>query len=413
MTATTTSSRPYRVLLIVENVALARDHRLRKQAEALVSRGYQVSVICRRDPANHETGGIRIHDYRAPRDAESKLGFIREYGYSWAMAAWLTLKTFLSEGFDAIQISGTPDIYFTIGLPFKLLGRPVVLDQRDLSPELYEVRYGRHGFVYRVLRRLERTSYRVTDHVITVNGSLEEIVYSRGTLPPGRVTVVGNGPVLERTYRRHPQLELKHGRRFLCCWLGMMNPQDQVEVALHAIRHLVHELGRTDCQFTFIGDGEARRACEELAGELDIADWVSFPGWATEEEAFTYLSTADLGLEPNLEDIVSPVKGMEYMAFGLPFVAFDLKETRALAGRAAVYARPGDVSGFAALIDGLLDDPARRASMGQIGRQLVEENVAWNHQRTAYLQVYQRLLGDDRPGTDSPVSRERSMEGST
>jgi glycosyltransferase involved in cell wall biosynthesis len=392
-----TTPRPLRILLIVENVALARDHRLRKQVEALVSCGYRVSVICRRDPGNRAYHYIRMHDYPAPADAESKFGFVREYGYSWAMAAWLTVKAFLTEGFDAIQISGTPDIYFTIGAPFKLLGKRMVLDQRDLSPELYEVRYGKRGVVYRTLRRLERASYRTADHVVTVNGSLEKIAYTRGALAAGTVTVVGNGPRLERTHNRPPRPDLKQGRRLLCCWLGLMGPQDRVDVALHAIRHLVHEIGR-----------EARKALEQLADELGIADWVTFPGWAAEDEAFTYLSTADLGLEPNLEDIVSPVKGMEYMAFALPFVAFDLKETRALAGGAAAYAPPGDVSGFAALINRLLDNPALRREMGRIGRQRVEDSIAWNHQETAYVQVYQRLLGRSPDPDGQPA---RSMEG--
>ena len=78
----------------------------------------------------------------------------------------------------------------------------------------------------------------------------------------------------------------------------------------------------------------------------------------------TYLSSADLGLEPNLEDLVSPVKGMEYMAHGLPFVSFDLRETRALAGDAAAYSADQDFVGLAHLVDRLLDDPDRRAEMG-------------------------------------------------
>jgi glycosyltransferase involved in cell wall biosynthesis len=390
---------------VVENVSLARDHRLRKQAEALAADGYRVSVICRRDPANHGYGYARLHDYRAPADGDSKLGFVREYGCSWAMAAWLTTKVFLTDGFDAIQISGTPDIYFSIAAPFKLFGKPVVLDQRDLSPELYELRYGRRGLVYRVLRWLERVSYRIADHVVTVNGSLERVAYARGDLPAGTVTVVGNGPSLERVYPRPPLPELRRGRQFLCCWLGLMGPQDRLDLALHAIRHLVHELGRTDCQFAFVGDGEERQAAQRLAEELGVGDLVTFPGWATEEEAFTYLSTADVGLEPNMEDIVSPVKGMEYMAFGLPFVAFDLTETRALAGGAAAYAPPGDVSRFAALVDELLDDAAQRRRMGQVGRQRVEDSIAWNHQRTAYVELYRRLVG--RPATGR---LEHSME---
>jgi glycosyltransferase involved in cell wall biosynthesis len=385
-------STPRRILLVVENVALARDHRLRKQAESLLSAGYEVSVICRSDPRNHDMKGIRLHEYRAPADGESKFGFLREYGYSWSMAAWLTARVFLTERFDAIQISGTPDIYFTIGAPFKLLGRRLVLDQRDLSPELYELRYGRRDRIYRALCWLERASYRSADHVITVNASLEKIALRRGSLAAGTVTVVGNGPMLARTEPRPPRSELKQGSRFLCCWLGVMGPQDQVELALRAIRHLVHDRGRTDCHFAFIGDGESRAAAQSLAEELDVAKFVSFPGWLAEEDAFTYLSSADLGLEPNLEDIVSPVKGMEYMAFGLPFVAFDLEETRALAGAAAAYAPPGDVQGFARRIDELLDDPTQRADMGDIGRRRVQTEVAWDHQQASYLDVYRRLL---------------------
>ena len=381
------------VLLIVENVALARDHRLQKQVEALTANGYRVTVICRADPQNDAGPSARVLAYRAPADATSKLGFVREYGYSWLMAAWLTVKVFLREPFDVIQISGTPDIYFTIGAPFKLFGKRLVLDQRDLSPELYEVRYRRRsGFVYRVLCWFERMSYRAADHVITVNSSLEKTIYLRGSLRAGSVTVVGNGPAIARTGKRPERPELKHGRQFLCSWLGLMGPQDRLDVALRSIDHLVHVIGRTDCHFAFIGDGESREAAEKLAIELGLRDWTSFPGWADQDQAFTYLSTSDLGLEPNLEDIVSPVKAMEYMAFGLPIVCFDLGETRKLAGGAAAYAEPGDIVGFARLIDQLLGDPRLRAEMGRTGHRLFEERIAWERQESAYLEVFERLL---------------------
>lgn len=388
-----TDRRPRHVLLMVENVSLARDHRLRKQAAALLADGYRVSVICRSDPGNDVLEGVRVHQYRAPADGDSKLGFLREYAYSLAMAGWLTAKTFVTDRFDAVQISGTPDIYFTIAAPLRLFGARLVLDQRDLSPELYEIRYGRRDRAYRMLCRLERASYRAADHVITVNRSLEAVARRRGGLPASAVSVVGNGPVLARVRRRYPvRQDVKHGRRYLCCWLGVMGPQDQVELALSAIADLVHGRGRTDCHFAFVGDGESRAAAEQLAGSLGIADWVSFPGWLAEEEAFAYLASADLGVEPNLEEIVSPVKAMEYMAFGLPFVAFDLAETRALAQNAAAYAEPGDVARFAALVDELLDDADRRTAMGRAGRERVENEVAWEHQCPKYLDAYRGLF---------------------
>jgi glycosyltransferase involved in cell wall biosynthesis len=387
------------ILLVVENVALARDHRLQKQASSLRAHGYRVTVICRSDPGNRRFPGITVRTYRAPADGTSMLGFVREYGYSFAMAGILAARVFLTDRFDAIQVSGTPDIYFAIAAPFRLLGRPLVLDQRDLSPELYALRYGRRGWAaYRSLCWLERRSYRAADQVITVNSVLAEAAYVRGALPPGTVTVVGNGPRLNSTYRRPPRPELKCGKTFLCCWLGLMGPQDRLDLALRAVDHLIHVIGRADCHFAFVGDGESKDLAERLAAQLGIANWVSFPGWADQEEAFTYLSTADLGLEPNLEEIVSPVKGMEYMAFALPFVSFDVAETRALAGGAAAYAPPGDVARFATLIDELLGDPGRRAELGRAGRRLVEDRLAWDRQEGAYLGVYDRLLARPRRG---------------
>jgi glycosyltransferase involved in cell wall biosynthesis len=386
--------RPH-ILLIVENVPLARDHRLQKQVATLAAGGYRVSVICRADPANSRFAAARLHEYRAPADATSKLGFIREYGYSWLRAAFLSARVFVNEPFDAVQVSGTPDIYFAIGAPFKLLGRRLVLDQRDLSPELYQVRYGlRGGFLFRLLCWFERKSYRVADHVITVNRTLEDVAYARGGLQRGKVSVVGNGPVLARLRVMPASPELKQGRRYLCCWVGFMGPQDRVDVALRMVDHLVHVMGRTDCHFAFLGDGEARVACEQLAAELGIDKWVTFTGWVGQEQVSRYLSTADLGLEPNLEEIVSPVKGMEYMAYGLPFVSFDLRETRALAGDAAAYAMSRGAADLARVVDRLLDDPALRAQMGRAGRRGVAKRLSWERQESAYLKVYARLLGD-------------------
>jgi glycosyltransferase involved in cell wall biosynthesis len=389
------SQRPARILLIVENVSYSRDHRLRKQVSALIEAGFAVSVICRADEANPpSTASLTIHQYVAPRDARSRLGFVWEYGYSWVMAALLTVKAFLGEGFSAVQFSGSPDIYFTLGVPFKALGRRLIFDQRDLSPEVYAVRYGHSdGIVYRGLLTLERASYRTADHVLVVNQSLAEIAQTRGGLPANAVTVVGNGPVWSRVSRQRPRPELKQGRRYLCCWVGLMSPQDRLDHAIRAISHVIHDLHRTDCQFVFIGEGDARAAAEQLVRALGLAAWVTFTGWLGESEVFTYLATADLGLEPNLEPFVTPVKGLEYMSVGLAFVAYDLPETRKIAAGAAALAEPGDIDALGEHIDELLSDEPRRCQLGEVGRRRIAESLAWEHQQERYLDVYHTLVG--------------------
>jgi glycosyltransferase involved in cell wall biosynthesis len=82
------------------------------------------------------------------------------------------------------------------------------------------------------------------------------------------------------------------------------------------------------------------------------------------------------------------------MAFGVPVVAFDLDETRRTVASAGVYATPNDPRSFAAAIDDLLSDPNRRREMGANGRSLVRGGLSWDHQRVAYVGVYDALLHD-------------------
>jgi asparagine synthase (glutamine-hydrolysing) len=86
-------------------------------------------------------------------------------------------------------------------------------------------------------------------------------------------------------------------------------------------------------------------------------------------------------------------KTLEYMAYELPVVAFDLRETRVSAGPAAVYAEPNRIDAYARAITDLLDDEPRRAAMGEAGRRRIEHELAWKHQAPRYVGVYDRLLG--------------------
>jgi glycosyltransferase involved in cell wall biosynthesis len=113
------------------------------------------------------------------------------------------------------------------------------------------------------------------------------------------------------------------------------------------------------------------------------------------------MSTAHAGLSPDpknpLNDVSTMNKTMEYMAFGLPVVAFDLRETRVSAGDAAVYVQPNDERQYAEAIVALLDDEPRRALMGKLAAERVEQELAWSHSESAYLGVYKRVLGEGKP----------------
>lgn len=132
-------------------------------------------------------------------------------------------------------------------------------------------------------------------------------------------------------------------------------------------------------------------------------------GRVPDETVASVLSTADLGLSPDplnpLNDVSTMNKTMEYMAFELPVVAFDLVETRVSAGSAAVYAEPNDVGSYSRAILDLLDDPDARSRMGRVGRQRVLDELAWKHQEPAYVGVFDALVGRSGRRVDIPGPR--------
>ena len=87
-------------------------------------------------------------------------------------------------------------------------------------------------------------------------------------------------------------------------------------------------------------------------------------------------------------------KTMEYMAYELPVVAFDLVETRVSAQDAALYAAPGRIDEYADLVLSTCSTTSvRRKQMATAGRRRVEDVLAWRHQIASYVGVYDRLLG--------------------
>jgi glycosyltransferase involved in cell wall biosynthesis len=391
-----------RVLIIVQNLPVPFDRRVWLECQALVADGYEVAVVCPKgkgDPAYQLVDSVKLYKYRPYAPGGSKLGFIMEYGYSFAATARLTLKARRSGRFAVIQACNPPDIFWPIAQALRVIDRTrFVFDHHDLCPELYESRFpDGPKLPYKALRALERRTHRTADQVISTNGSYQSIAVNRSGKSPADVTVVRTGPDPQRLQRGPADPELRRGRRYLAAYIGVMGPQDGVDIIVRAAAIIVHELHRDDIAFTLIGSGDCFDDLVALRDQLGLAGHVEFTGRVPDELVARIMSTADLGLSPDpknpLNDVSTMNKTMEYMAFELPVVAFDLHETRVSAGDAAVYATPNDVADYAAAIVKLIDDEPKRSLLGKLGRARVEQELAWSHQVRAYLDVYRRLLG--------------------
>jgi len=390
-----------RILIIVQNLPVPFDRRVWLECQALISAGYRVAVVCpkgRGDPAYEVIDSVELYKYRPHAPGGSKFSFVTEYAYSFLATARAMLRARPSGGFAVIQACNPPDIFWPLAMAFRAIeGTRFVFDHHDLCPELYESRFpGGAKLPHKGLLALERRTHRAADHVIATNDSYREIAMMRSGKRAADVTVVRTGPDPQRLKPGEADPGLRRGRRFLAAYIGVMGPQDGVDIVVRAADIVVHKLGREDIAFTLIGSGDCFNDLVALRDELNLAGHVEFTGRAPDELVARILSTADVGLSPDpknpLNDVSTMNKTMEYMAFELPVVAFDLRETRVSAGEAAVYVQPNDEYAYAEAIVALMDDEPTRARLGKLGRARVEEELAWDHQKRAYLDVYRRLV---------------------
>jgi glycosyltransferase involved in cell wall biosynthesis len=392
---------PGRVLMLVENLSVPFDRRVWLESCALADAGYDVTVICPYGDGVEaapytELDGVRIHRFAPRWSSGSAVSYVLEYGVSlWNMAR-IALRLGRRRPFDVVHVACPPDALFLIALLLRPRGTRLVFDHHDLSPELIDVRLQTRSSIWRqAALLLERASFALADVVISTNETYRRVALERGKVPYERTVIVRNNPDLATWVACAPDAALKRGKKHLLCYVGIMGPQDGVDYALRALAHL-QASGRDDFHAAFVGGGDAQPACISLANQLGLCGVVEFTGFAGDATIRRYLSTADVCLAPEpktaFNDASSMVKIMEYMAMGVPMVAFDLTETRYSAGAAAVYAVPNDELEFARLIAELLDDPSRRVEMAAVGRRRVRERFSWEQAREELLRKYEWLL---------------------
>ncbi|WP_435583071.1 glycosyltransferase family 4 protein [Amycolatopsis thermoflava] len=386
---------PGKALILVENLSVPFDRRVWQESTTLRDAGWEVHVICpqgtKRDTEPEAViDGVRIHRYPLTAATGGPAGYLQEYG----SALWHTFRLARKIGpVDVVHACNPPDLLFLVARMLKRRGAKFVFDQHDLVPELYLSRFDRgKDLLYRGVCALERATYRAADVVIATNESYRDVALTRGGKRPEDVFVVRSAPVVDRFRQVPPEPELKRGKPNMLCYLGVMGPQDGVDYALRALAKLRDDLGRTDWHAVFVGSGDAFDAMVALSKDLHLDDQVEFTGRIPDADLVRCLSTADVCLAPDplnpLNDVSTMNKIMEYMAMSRPIVSFDLREARVSAGGAAVYAPANDELEFAKLTARLMDDPAERKRMGELGAERVAGPLSWANSAKALLAAY-------------------------
>jgi glycosyltransferase involved in cell wall biosynthesis len=389
------------VLILVQNLPVPFDRRVWQEACTLRNAGYDVSVVCPRTAqcpaAREDLDGVHVYRYRPGHEARGLLGYVVEYTVALVAQTLLAWRVALTRRIDVVQACNPPDLLFLVALPLVLLFRArFVFDHHDVSPELLMAKgHGPRSLVVRVATALERLTFGCAVVSIATNGSYRDVAVRRGGMPPERVFVVRSGPPAGFGDAA-PDPAHRRGRRRLVGYVGVMGRQEGLDYLLDAAQVIVADRGRDDVTFALAGSGPEAARLRARAAALGLAEHVHFLGRIPDAELVSLLRTADVCVNPDeanpMNDMSTMNKILEYMALARPIVQFDLREGRASAGDAALYAAPNDPVSFADAICTLLDDPGLAERMGSLGRARYERDLAWSHQVPHLLAAYERAL---------------------
>lgn len=395
--------KPRRVLIIVQNLPVPFDRRVWLEATSLAKAGYGVSVICPKAKGFNQSfeilENIDIYRYSLPIDPKGTIGFILEFVWCFLRTSLISLKVALrGKGFDVIHACNPPETYWLLGLFWRLFGARFIFDHHDLSPEMFQVKFGKKdGLLCTLLLKLERLAIKTADVVITTNESQKTVAVHRGGKPAELVFIVRSGPDLGRFSKFPPESKWKKDRQYLIVYLGEICKQDGVENLVEALEILDKEHNRKDYHCVFIGDGPHYGVIKDYAERTLGKESFTFMGRITkDEELCRVLSSADIAIIPDPSNCYSDKctmnKVMEYMFFGIPMVGYPLQENMVSAGDAAIYADPGSVRSLAEKILFLIDHPSQRAKMSALGEQRLRENLAWDHSVPILLNAYDQVF---------------------
>jgi hypothetical protein len=216
-----------------------------------------------------------------------------------------------------IQGCNPPDLVFLLALWYRLWGVQYMFDHHDVSPELFEAKFGKRGLLYKIMLVWERMTFATASVSIATNASFKAIAQRRGRMAAEDVFVVRSAPQIENFKIQPPDPAYKKPGTTLMGYIGVIGQQEGMDPLAIAADHLIHTLGHTNVHFAIIGFGSHLEEVKRDVAARGLDSYFTFTGGLYGPEMLDVLNSIDIGVSPDpknpMNDISTMNKVMEYM----------------------------------------------------------------------------------------------------
>ncbi len=223
-------------------------------------------------------------------------------------------------------------------------------------------------------------------NVVTVSEcSRQDIARDFGIQPAG-ISLVPNGIDTE-VFRPLPDVERKSRQLMATA---------SADAPLKGLRYLLRSYAQLlttypDLELLVIGQPRPGGDTERLLHKLKLQERVRFVSGISTEDMVRYYAQATIAVVPSVYEGFGLPAG-EAMACGVPLVSTDGGALPEVVGDAGVLVPARDVDAMTAAIAGLLDDPSRRAQLGEEGRLRIDDMFCWRVTAGQMTDYYHQVL---------------------
>lgn len=248
------------------------------------------------------------------------------------------------------------------------------------------------GFSHKIISYLEKIIVNwffvitQSDHMLKELGALGVVAAKMANVKDGVDTDIFRPQTADENLARQLKIDLAKPR---IIYLGLLEKYQGVDVMLEAFKLVAEKI--KEAQFIIIGFPNIEKY-QANCRELGLEENILFLGRIEYEKLPDYLALAEVAVAPKISLTEGDGKIYNYMAMGLPTVAFDRGTSREILGGTGLFAKLNDSGDLAEKILYLLKNKREAKILGSKARARAVSMLSWKAVGERINNVYLTLI---------------------